>query len=209
MKKVILFDFDGTIADSLDFFRKNFNVLAKKHNFLQVPPEKIEMLRGKEPKELMKLLGISLWKIPFIAVDIKQAFKQDLQSIPPIPDINTTLDQLKKEGFSLGILTSNAKDNVEAFLKKHNITAIDFVYGDVGMFGKSRKIQQVLKEKQIAKDAAFYVGDEVRDIEAARKAGIKIISVAWGYNNVDRLKNSKPDLLAVLPKDILTYFKKH
>lgn len=208
MKHLILLDFDGTIADSLDFFRQNFNVLAKKHNFLQVTPEKIELFRGKEPRELMKILGISLWKIPFIAADIKEAFKQDLKSIPPILGINDALNQLKKDGFTLGILTSNSKENVESYLKKNKITAIDFVHGDVGMFGKTRRIQQVIKELGLQKEFVAYVGDEVRDIEAARKAGIRIVSVAWGYNNADRLEHSKPDFLATLPKDLLSYFKK-
>lgn len=113
-----------------------------------------------------------------------------------------TFIALNKDGFTLGIVTSNSKTNVESFLETNGINFIDFVHGDVGIFGKARKLQAVIKNSGYTIDEVIYIGDEVRDIEAAKIIGIKVIAVTWGFNNKEALEKKSPDYIVSKPNQI-------
>jgi phosphoglycolate phosphatase len=70
---------------------------------------------------------------------------------------------------------------------------------------RQRVLTQVLKKQKIDKTEAIYVGDEIRDIEAAQKVGMKIISVTWGFNAKESLQKFHPDALADTPDEFLHF----
>jgi phosphoglycolate phosphatase len=76
------------------------------------------------------------------------------------------------------------------------------VYGGVGLFGKTGALRRAILTDKLRTTDCYYVGDEVRDIEAARRARVKIISVAWGYNAPEALQKRKPYALIKQPKDL-------
>ena len=57
---------------------------------------------------------------------------------------------------------------------------------------------------KLSKSDVYFVGDEVRDIEAGKKAGIKTIAVSWGYNTKDALAKEQPDYIIDTPLDLKT-----
>lgn len=207
-KKVLLFDFDGTLVDSLLLIKQIINDLSVKYKYKKITEDDFEQLRAKDPKEVLQSLEVSKLKIPFIALDLKSAFQKNLVNVSWVKGMKETLETLAAKGFVLGILTSNGKENVETFLEMHHINCIDFVYGDVGIFGKSSSIEKVLKKNNIPKQDVFYIGDEIRDIQACKKVGIKIISVCWGFNSEEVLRNASPDYIVREPKDILDIVNK-
>ena len=202
-KKLVLFDFDGTIADSLPLAKVIINLLAKKHKFKELSDEEIDLLRDKDPREIKKIVGISWCRIPFIARDFKKEASNALKDIPVFPGMKLALKNLKENGFTLGIVTSNSKKNVELFLKHNQIEdCIDLIVGDAGIFGKARKIKKAIKMTDYKKEDIYYVGDEVRDIESAKKAGIKSIAVTWGFNDPEKLKELNPNFLVNTPNEL-------
>lgn len=203
MYKVILFDFDGTIADSFDNFLTIVNTLALKHNFRPIAPEEHEWLRTENPQQLMKHLKIPLYKLPFIARDMKRMQQLEIVRIKPFSGLPEVLKELKKRKYRLGILTSNGRENVESFLKENNIELFEFIHTDSSIFGKDKIINKVLTNLKLPPSDIIYVGDEIRDIQACHKAGIKIISVAWGFNLKKGLENHHPDHLINKPAELL------
>lgn len=203
--KLILFDFDGTIADSLPLVKDIINHLAKKHSFKQMSDSDIEILRNKGPKEIKEIVGISWWRLPFIGRDFKKEANKIIKDIPVVPGIKNVLQTLKEKNCIVGILTSNSKKNVEEFLVHHKIEHyIDLIIGDVGMFGKAKKIEKTIKNQKVNKTDVYYIGDEIRDISAARSVGIKIISVSWGFNSAEKLKSLEPDFFVKKPNEIIS-----
>lgn len=202
-KTVLLFDFDGTIVDSMTVIKTILNDLAPKYGYKNLEDNDIELLRGKSPREILTFVNLSFLKIPFIARDLKKAFRENLQNVPLVAGMKETLQTLSRQGVLFGIITSNGKENVETFLKLNGIHTVEFVYGDVGLFGKARVIERALRENSIDKQNAVYVGDELRDIDAAKKVGIKIISVTWGFNSSEALKNASPNYLVHNPNEIV------
>ena len=208
-QKVIIFDFDGTIADTVDALVTIANRLAVEFGYIQITPEELARLRTFSSREIIKYSGISLFKIPFLLKKVKGELKQKIQELKPIPGIHAALIELQKEGYRLGIITSNSQENVTAFLQNNELAYLfDFIYSGVTIFGKTTIINNVLKQKQLTTQAVIYVGDETRDIEASKKANIKVIAVAWGFNSPEALAKQKPNFLINYPSELLEVIQK-
>ncbi|BAY91468.1 MULTISPECIES: HAD-IA family hydrolase [unclassified Tolypothrix] len=202
---VIIFDFDGTIADTVDALVSIANRLAVEFGYVPITQQELALLKNLTSREIIKYSGISVFKIPFLVKKVKGELKDKIHEFQPIPGIKEALIKLKAEGYSLGIITSNSKDNVNEFLKINELdTLFDFIYSGVTIFGKKTIINNVLKQRQLKPQQVIYVGDETRDIEASKKANIQVIAVTWGFNSPEILAKQKPDFLIHHPSELLT-----
>ena len=207
-QKVIIFDFDGTIADTVDALVSIANSLAVEFNFAPITPEEFLLLKNLTSREIFKYSGIPLFKIPFLLKKVKRELKNKIPELKPIEGIPEALLELKENGSRLGIITSNSKGNVKEFLKINNLdNFFEFVHTGVTIFGKTTIINNVLKQKQIKTQEVIYVGDETRDIEASKKAQIKICSVTWGFNSEEALAKEHPDFLIHHPRELVEVVK--
>jgi phosphoglycolate phosphatase len=203
IKKIIIFDFDGTIADSMGSFFNILNRLAKEFGYRKVEKNKIEELRNKKTEEFLKHLKIPLLKLSFIVNRVLLELNKEIEFLKPIKGVKKTLSVLKNKGYILCILTSNSKDNVNLFLKKHGFCLFKFIYSGSSVFGKTDVLRKVLKEHHLQSDEVIYVGDETRDIEAAKKAKVKAVAVTWGFNTRKILKKFKPNYIINKPNELL------
>lgn len=136
MTKHIVFDFDGTIADSSQFLIELLNQVAKKHGFQQVTRGVVSELRDMTIKQRLDHLGIPLYKLPFIALDIKKGLGQSVNQMKPFPDILRVLLELKGQGHTLAVLSSNSKENIQSFINQHDLALFHEVQTTKGIFGK-------------------------------------------------------------------------
>ncbi len=121
----------------------------------------------------------------------------------PTVNISPLLSDLSNyKDVHLGILTSNTQENVQQFLVKNELDFFEFICTGKSVFGKSHMINKIVKQRHLNPNDVFYVCDEVRDIEAARKSGIKSVAVAWGYNTKDALVKENPDFLVTTPEEL-------
>ena len=124
----------------------------------------------------------------------------------PIHGIDEALAGLKDRNYKMGILTSNSHVNVCRFLQKNELEVFEYVFSGVSIFGKTRVIKNLLRKAKVSPDEAVYVGDETRDIEAAKSAGIRVVSVSWGFNSREILLSQKPDYLLDHPTELGNLF---
>lgn len=207
-QKVIIFDFDGTIADTVDALVSIANGLAQKFGYIPITQEELALLRNLNSREIIKYSGISILKIPFLVKKVKSELKSKIKELKPISGIKETLVVLNNNGYRLGIITSNSQENVTDFLRVNDLDNLfDFVYSGVTIFGKTTIINNVLKQKQIKPQEVIYVGDETRDIEASKKANIKVIAVTWGFNSQEVLAKQNPNFLIQEPYELLEVIK--
>jgi phosphoglycolate phosphatase len=207
-QKVIIFDFDGTIADTVDALVTIANRLALEFGYVPINSQELVLLRNLTAREIIKYSGVSLFKIPFMVIKVKGELKHKIPELTPIEGINAALIELHNQGYHLGIITSNSQENVNQFLKFHNLDYLfDFIYSGVTIFGKSTIINNVLRQKQFKPEVVIYVGDETRDVESAKKANIKVVAVSWGFNSSEALGKQNPDFLIHHPCELLAVIK--
>lgn len=204
---LLLFDFDGTIADTFLPTVDISNKLAREFNFKEITPDKIDFFKGKTSQEVRAHLDIPILKIPKIISEAKKEFSKCIDSVEPIEGLSDILYEIKELGEQIGIFTSNSIENVKKFLVNHDLDFFDFIQSTSSIWGKNVGLTKLMKEQNISADRLIYIGDETRDIEAAKKAGIKVIAVGWGYNTISSLKKHNPDYIAEKPSDLIEIIK--
>lgn len=203
-QKIAIFDFDGTIADTLDAVVNIYNKIASKYNCKEVREEDRKKLQAKKPQEFLKDYGLTNFKLPFVLLKIRRGLKSEIENIKPIKGMVQTLKDIKNAGFVVGVMTSNSKENVESFFKLHDLNGIfDFIYSGKNLFGKDKVLKRLLKKHKIDKEIVVYIGDETRDIEAAKKVGMPVVAVSWGFNSKEILVSQMPNAIVDEPEKLL------
>lgn len=201
--KLVIFDFDGTLADSFPYFLSTVNLLAEKYNFPRIDPENVDQLRGMDARQLMKNAKLPAWKIPLIARSFISLMSRDIHQIRLFEGIADVLKQLSDQGVRLAVVSSNSEENIRRVLGPENVPLITYYGCGTTLFGKQHKFRKAMAKSGVTSGDVLCIGDEVRDIEAAREAAMAFGAVAWGYTHVDALKSHSGIDLFDAPKDIL------
>ncbi|HLW57001.1 MAG TPA: HAD-IA family hydrolase [Bacteriovoracaceae bacterium] len=176
--KIVVFDFDGTIANSFPWFLSRINHVAKVFRFNEVRPEDVPLLREMGVNEILNHLGISSLKLPFIIFYLKWLMMRESHQIELFPEVAGLLSSLHSRGIKIFILSSNSQKNVKLILKDKTALVTKYYCGA----GLKKKDSYFKKIKNHFPDAELIsVGDEPRDLMAANKAGILHFNVSWGY----------------------------
>jgi phosphoglycolate phosphatase len=179
--RLVIFDFDGTLADTFPWFLGVMNELADRHRFRRIQEHEVEGLRSYGSRELMRHLRVAWWKLPLIQRDARRMKARDLHTISLFPGVDGTLRGLSEAGVRIAIVSSNAEANVRGVLGAENAARVRHFECGVSIFGKGASFRRVLKRFGVPPREALCVGDEIRDLEAAHAAGIPFGAVAWGY----------------------------
>jgi len=199
----IIFDFDGTIADTFDLALEIYNRIAPEYNSRPAGPEDHELLRTKKPQELLKTYGVSSLKLLTLLLRIRKELSRHIPDIKLVTGMDASLREIRNSGFRMGILTSNSVKNVSTFMTINNLSGLfDFIYSGKSLMGKEKVIRRLLIHEDISADRVIYVGDETRDIEASKHAGIPVVAVSWGLNRRDVLASLSPDQIADEPHEL-------
>lgn len=201
--KLVIFDFDGTLANSFPWFVQMVNSVAVKYKFKPVADEEVDGLRSLSAMQLIRHLEIPLWKMPMIANHMRQLMKQDREGIRRFDGVDETLAKLHQAGVTLALVTSNSYENVLHVLGAENVARMSYVECSVSMLGKRARYQKVVKQSGFQLAEVISIGDEIRDIEASHQARIPFGAVAWGYTHIDALRDHKPAEVFMHMDDIL------
>lgn len=191
--RLAIFDFDGTLADTVTWFAGVVNHVADRYGFRHVEESDHQTLRGYAPRRLLEALGVPLWKVPLIAYYLRTLLARDIDKISLFEGVDTVLHTLSREGVMLAVVSSNSRENVCQVLGPDNVALIETLSCGVSLFGKAAKLRGVLRRCGVSRGEAIYIGDEVRDIEAAHEAAVASGAVAWGYNTVEVLRAYAPN----------------
>ena len=191
MDSIIIFDFDGTIADTISAGFEIINSHAEKYGYKRLDGD---INTHFSALQLVKLAEIKFWKLPYLIYQLKKKLSEKADEIQLLPEAKELIMKLSDAGHELGILTSNSFKNVKAFLKKYELDSY-FIYTrtDVSLFGKRKALA---KTKKLLNKKIIYIGDELRDIEACRKNNIPIVSITWGLNSYEALEEHNTGFVA-------------
>jgi phosphoglycolate phosphatase len=204
--KAVIFDFDGTIADDYEYAHEILAKLAPRFGYANPEASEVAELRDLSLEEIVKKYQIHKLNLIRMVLAGRKEVKKHLPNTEMPSGMNNLLNSLSDEGLKLAIISSNSKSSIQQFLQNNQVRVKVDIYSSMHLFGKSKPILSYMKKMGFGRSDVIYVGDEVRDIEAARKAGIEVISVAWGFNTREALEK-RNTLIADKPSDLQKILK--
>jgi phosphoglycolate phosphatase len=201
-RALVIFDFDGTVADSFAESLLSYNRVAPRLRLRKVAAAEVPALRRMGAGQLMAALGIPMWKLPRLMIAVRADLMDHFQAVAPVAGIRAELHALAAAGRHLAIVTSNSQANVRAFLARHQLAVFPTIVAGASIFGKSTRLRRLLKAARVRPAAAVYVGDTSPDIRAAREAGAAAIGVTWGFSAREPLEAEQPDAVLDAPSEL-------
>lgn len=207
-RRLVLWDFDGTLANTLSLALTNYNELAARYGFR--PVEDPESVRHLNMHEFLKQYNVPKWRVPGLFASFLKSMQTAIRSVPLFPGIAEAIRELQGDGMEHAVVSSNSTANIHSCLK-HNDAGDLFrdVCGTSRLFGKERRIRSALKQFDTPADHCLYIGDEVRDVEAAAAAGVAVGCVSWGLNAREVLCRHTPAFIADATNELPALIRHH
>jgi phosphoglycolate phosphatase len=201
-RSLVIFDFDGTVADSFAESLLAYNRVAPRLRLRRVAEAEIAELRRVGAGQLMAALGIPMWKLPRLMIAVRADLMDHFHAVTPVPGIGEALREVARAGHHLAIVTSNSLANVRGFLARHDLDLFPTIVAGASIFGKSTRLRRLLKAAHMDGSESVYIGDTSPDIRAAREAGTAAIAVAWGFSAREPLAAETPDAVIEATSDL-------
>jgi phosphoglycolate phosphatase len=201
---LVVFDFDGTLADSLAQAIAIFRRIGPGLGLNPIADDDVPTLRTLPTKQLFKKLGVRFWRLPRVVRAYQAAAAEHAHELKLHAGIAEMLATLHAGGHRLGVLSSNREDVIRACLRANGVEEVfAFVVGYPKLFGKAKALRRIMKAEGIDRDGMLYVGDEVRDIEAANKVKVPVVAATWGFHARSLLEEAGPTSFATTPAEVL------
>lgn len=196
-QKVAVFDFDGTLADTASIFKIIYADIADKNNWKYPTEEEFENLRKGTIRDARKWAGIPFWKLPFLIHDVKKVMRRDADKVVLFPEVVELIRDLHKDGFAIYILSRNLPETIKAVLKRYGVDGKVQIIRRKKRYLDSKSIPLILllRRNKYDRKYVWMIGDEVRDILSAKRAGVHSVAVTWGLQDVSILKKYRPTYL--------------
>lgn len=199
--KNVLFDFDGTLANSLELGYEVMELLCDRHGYDCLPKEQYRILGTRQA---IKEMGIPLWRLPRLMREGRRLMSSRICEVSPVDGIVEAVKGLAQLNVSLGVVTSNSGNNVQTWLAHYGISQyFDIILGGGGLLRKERCIRKVMGRHNIKAHELLYVGDESRDVKACHRLKIHCVAVTWGLDLEEKLRVDNPESLINTPAELL------
>jgi len=200
----LIFDFDGTIADTLETVVQITNRIAPEYGYPPTTPEKLKFYQSLSTKEMLQQSEIPLFRLPFLVRRVRREIGAELPNVTIEPGLKEALQALSDAGHQLMIMSSNTHQNIEGFLHQHAIDHLfNAVIGSVGLLSKARALRRIIQKGDIDFSQVIYVGDETRDVDASKQVGVLVAAVSWGFSSREALAAQEPAFLIDHPKQLI------
>jgi phosphoglycolate phosphatase len=196
----IIFDFDGTICDSRDQAIEVYNDMAKRYKYKSIDPANLPDLMKLSVLQAARALNVPAYRLPFLMKEGRDMFAEKMKELSWISGMHEAVKILQEQGVRLFLVSTNSKRNIMNFLAS-GPNPFESIHSN-GIFGKKAGIRKVMSKFGLDPAEVWYVGDEIRDVEAGKGAGVKTAAASWGYNSPEALKSAAPDLFLSSPSDL-------
>lgn len=210
MKKLVIFDLDGTLLNTINDLGTSCNYALEQLGFNPHPLSAYPFMVGNGVRKLIERAQPDA--SPEIVDKITEKFKEhydehSYDSSVPYPGIEDMLHTLRDADVKLAVASNKYQEAVTRIIG-HFFPDIPFVAVLGQIEGRNVKpdpsiVFQVLSECPTSKNDVLYVGDSAVDIETARRACVESCGVTWGFSPVSHLRGAHADHIVSTPAEIL------
>lgn len=213
-RKLLIFDLDGTILDTLEDLTDSVNYALSNNNFQSRTIEEVKSFVGNGIYKLIERAMPDSTQdeiIEKVFEDFKTYYAiHCADKTRPYTGINELFNELKSMGCLIAVVSNKADFAVQELCKQYFPNMIDAATGE--REGIKRKpasdgIDKVLSILNIEKEEAIYIGDSEVDIQTAQNAGLNMIAVAWGFREKVFLEENGAKCIVHTPNEILEYIQ--
>ena len=200
--KLLLFDFDGVLVESLDIYEKAVGLSLTRMNkpLTRGREDFLELFDGNFYESLAKR-GVDLKKFMEISGDL--LVQIDYKEMQPVTAMIAVVAKLQKNNILL-VISSNHSKTIQIALEQFKFNGyFQEVLGSDFLLSKKDKMLYATKKFQIAQEDIYYIGDTTGDIAEGRAAGVKTVGVTWGWHSKEKMAAAKPDYLVNQPQELL------
>ena len=196
--KLVIFDFDGTLADTKENIILTFQMTMKELGVEIKSRQECAATIGLTLEDAFKVLypGMAAEKYILLRDTYRRIFKENRKILVPglFPEVMETLEELRRRGYLMSIASSRLSPSLHSFLEDMKIAHF-FEYAVGGDNVEHPKpapdaVLQILRHYNLSAEEAFVVGDMPFDINMATNAGVKSCGVTWGNADAAQLKES-------------------
>ena len=212
MKKLIIFDLDGTLLNTIEDLANSANYALKLYNF---PTHEVEQYNFMVGNGVNNLLLRALPAEVRYDNDVFQMVRNEFlkhylansdRFTKPYEGIINLLEKLQENGFMLAVASNKIHEATTDVVKKFFPT-INFI----AVFGNRVEypikpdpliIDEILKIAQVQRSDTLYVGDTCVDMQTAKNAGVDVVGVTWGFRPLSELQEYEPNFIANLAEEL-------
>ena len=201
---LLIFDFDGTLADSTVLFDRFIPALGQQRGVPE-PEGGWHSLRGLDSRAMLRALRIRWWQLPGVTRQMRAAMAAHLDLVQLYPGMLPVLQQLQQlqgQGVQMVVVSSNTRRNVEQILGPA-LPLFSALHCGASLFGKRRVMARALRRSGVPASRALSIGDECRDAQASQACGIAFAGVRWGMASAAVLQPYSAVALLEHPQDLI------
>jgi phosphoglycolate phosphatase len=187
---LVIFDFDGTLADTSQVFVEAFDKAAPAVGAVPYKRNEAAMLKQLDAYDVLQYHGVQPDRVPRFIELMRLEMSSRISGIQLFPNVLSVLSELVSGGHTLAVVTSNSRETVTAVIGEEFDKLFSTTCFNTPIAGKEEALKKLAFESKVAPSAAYYVGDELRDFRAASAAGINFIGVSWGFNTAHSLRRA-------------------
>lgn len=213
MIQLIIWDLDGTTADTLESIAHSANICMKNHHLAQMPVDNFRFYAGDGARQMLKrcLKDAGDTNAEYLEQVVEEYWKvfqtgctYHVKSFKGLPE---TLEKLKNYGVLLAICTNKAQPYAEAVVEAvYGKDLFNYILGEQEGIPRKPATDGVLKIAEdlgVAPDECVYIGDTNTDMKTGKAAGMYTIGVTWGFRTREELEMYEPDLIINKPEELL------
>jgi phosphoglycolate phosphatase len=195
MKKLVIFDLDGTLSNNINQSRIIYERLSERYKLKKLSIEEIRELKTNPSIKRLVRLGIPIHKIPSMYKESRVIASEFVDDCRIVSGLSELIINLSNHHVKLAIVSSNSISNINKILANNGINVFTFIEGKAKMKGKRRKLQKLIRQSGCELADAIYIGDEVRDVSACKSIALEVIAVTWGFETKTTLENAGPNYI--------------
>lgn len=210
MKKLWIFDLDGTILDTLPTIADNVNTALRNFSYNTIPLEEYSAFLGMGPRYLISsvldYLGKDELDLDKLMIKYLEVYYQNpIGSTVIFPGIEDFLRELKGREIKLACLSNKQDTTVQYLIDYFFPNTFDFVLGNTERIKSKPDPEMVdfaLRDLGVDREEAIFVGDTEVDIQTGKNSGVGTIGVSWGFRSKEKLQEENPDYLIDHVRDL-------